>query len=105
MAVATTIINGPEVPGNRKIVTASVTFDSSYVTGGEPLVLGALGLTRVDFVSVSNSSTGYVGAWNGSLTAPKILAFRQTAATSALIEVPSTTDLSATTFQVLVFGV
>lgn len=103
MAVATTILTGPEVPGNRKFVTATITFDSSYATGGEPLSLGDLGLSRIDYITVS-SGNGYLGAWDGSLTAPKILAYRQTAATGALVEVPSTTDLSAINFKVLVFG-
>jgi hypothetical protein len=103
MAVSTTILTGPEVPGNRKLVTATITFDSSYVTGGEPLVLADLGLSRVDFITVS-SGQGYHGAWDGSLTAPKILAYRQTSATGALVEVPSTTDLSAINFKVLVLG-
>ena len=103
MAVVTTIITGPEVPGNRKFVTATITFDSSYATGGEPLIIADLGLSRIDYITVS-SGNGYHGAWDGSLTAPKILAYRQTAATGALVEVPNTTDVSTLNFKVLVFG-
>jgi hypothetical protein len=103
MAVSTTILTGPEVPGNRKLVTATVAFDASYATGGEPLTIADLGLSRIDFISVSGGQ-GYHGAWDGSFTAPKILAYRQTAATGALVEVPSTTDLSTISFRVLVLG-
>jgi hypothetical protein len=47
---------------------------------------------------------GYLPTWDGSLTSPKVLLYRQTAATSAFIQVPSTTDMSATTVRFLAIG-
>lgn len=103
MALTTTINTGPEVPGNRKITTATITFDSSYATGGESVVISDLGLQRLDHLVV-DAGAGYLAKWDGSTTAPKILLYRQTAATSALVEVPSTTDMSAISVKVLALG-
>jgi len=103
MAASTTIITGPEVPGNRKMTTATVTFDSSYATGGEAITVTDLGLVRLDYLVV-DAGAGYLAQWDGSLTSPKILLYRQTAATGALVQVPSTTDVSAISVKVLAFG-
>jgi hypothetical protein len=103
MPTATTITTGPEVPGNRKITTALVTFDNSYVTGGEAVAALDFGLVRLDHLVV-DAGAGYLAQWNGSTTAPKILLFRQTAATGALAEVPATTDMSAISVRVIAFG-
>lgn len=45
---------------------------------------------------------GYVPVWNP--TTKKVQVFRQTAATSALVEVTTGTDLSAQAFQLLLAG-
>lgn len=98
MAASVAITYGPEVAGNRKTVIGVITFDSSYATGGEAVTLTQLGLTRLDWLEL-NAGIGYLPTWDGSATTPKVLLYRQTAATNALIEVPSTTDMSATTVR------
>ena len=103
MAASVSIITGPEVPGNRKMTTASVTFDSSYATGGEAISLGDLGFVRLDIL-MAHAGQGYLARWDGSTTTPKIQLYRQTAATGALVEVPSTTDVSAVVVRVDAFG-
>ena len=103
MAASVAITAGPEVPGNRKQVIGVITFDSSYATGGEEVTLAQLGLSRLDYLIVT-AGIGYLPTWDGSLTTPKVLLYRQTAATNALIEVPSTTDMSATTVRFLAIG-
>lgn len=85
---------GPEVPGSRKEAYGTITFDSSYPTGGEAFVPAEFGLNRLDFLMVSGAN-GYVATWDGSTSAPKVLLFRQTAATGALVEVPAATNLSS----------
>jgi len=89
--------------GNRRYVTGSVTFDSSYPTGGESLPLTALGLNVLENLDITNvaaaSTTNHVVAWNKSQTAPLLLAFygdNNNASDGNLIQVPNTTDLSAT---------
>lgn len=93
MALSVSISIGPEVPGSRKEVYGAITFDSSYLTGGEPATLAQLGLNRLDWLQVA-AGNGYLATWDGSTTTPKVLLYRQTAATGALVEVPSTTDVS-----------
>lgn len=103
MATSVSITTGPEVPGSRKEVVGVITFDSSYATGGEEVTLAQLGLSRLDYLVVT-AGIGYLPTWDGSLTTPKVLLYRQTAATGAFAQVPSTTDMSATTVRFLAIG-
>lgn len=103
MAASVSITTGPEVPGSRKEVVGVITFDSSYATGGEAVTLAQLGLSRLDYLVVT-AGIGYLPTWNSSLTAPTVLLYRQTGATGAFVEVPSTTDMSATTVRFLAIG-
>jgi hypothetical protein len=93
MAATVSVTFGPEVPGNRKVVHGTVTFDSSYPTGGEAISLADLGLGRLDWLETI-STDGYLPAWDGSTSEPKIKMFRQTAATGALAEVASAVNLA-----------
>lgn len=103
MAASVAITYGPEVDGSRRTVIGVITFDSSYATGGEDITLTQLGLTRLDWLEL-NAGIGYLPTWDGSVTAPKVLLYRQTAATSAFIQVPSATDMSATTVRFRAVG-
>jgi hypothetical protein len=106
MAVTTTRLFEQDNDGIRTVL-ATVLLDSSYPTGGEAVVLGDLGLTRVTQAivgaAVNATPTAFVGVWDQ--TNSKLLAFQQSAATSGLTQVPNATDLSALTFVVLFFGV
>lgn len=103
MAASVSITTGPEVPGNRKEVVGVITLDSSYATGGEAVTLAQLGLNRLDYLMVT-AGIGYLPTWDGSTSSPKVLVYRQTAATGAFVEVPSTTDMSATTVRFFAVG-
>ena len=93
------------VAGGQKQRIATITFDSSYPTGGEPITAADLGLSsQIEFVFCQTLNAGYVVAWDGSKTAPKLKVFQQSAATSALTEVPNTTNLSTLVVHVLAFG-
>lgn len=96
MAASSSITWASEVPGTRREVRGTVTFDSSYPTGGEAVTLAQLGLTRLDWLSV-DTTDGYVPAWDGSTTAPKIKLYWVDTTTDGapLAEVASTTDASA----------
>ncbi len=65
MAVSSAAVSGikPNFVGNRKQVTRRVTFDDSYVTGGEPLAASAFSLKRitraVGVVLVSGFAAGF----------------------------------------------
>lgn len=105
MPASVSVVTGPEVPGNRKFVTADVTFDSSYATGGEAISVSSLGLTRLDFMWVSVGA-GYVPQWDGSLTEPKIKLYWVDTTTDGapMAEVASTTDVSSVVVKVFAFG-
>lgn len=93
------------VYGNRRIVIANITFDSSYATGGESLTASDLGLTTIDHVSPGVSTGGYVTVYDH--TNSKLLALygdNNNAADGPLIDVASTTDLSAVVVRVQVTG-
>jgi len=105
MAASVAITFGPEVPGSRKEVRGVVTFDSSYPTGGEAVSLADLGLNRLDWLDVTTVN-GNVPAWDGSTSAPKIKLFWVDTTTDGapLAEVPSTTNVSATTVRFHAIG-
>ena len=97
MALTLTRVSGPTAVGDgwRNVWTAAA--DSSYPTGGWPLTKASLGFAAtVDptFNVQAENSSGYVLEYDH--TNSKLKAYRQTAATGALAEVPNTTDLSAT---------
>jgi hypothetical protein len=95
-------VNPPQLVGAERVVTGTITFDNSYLTAGETFSPTAVGLTSLKNLEVGaglgSSTTAYVPVWNRSVSAPKVQAFwgdNNNAADAALIEVTSTTDLSA----------
>jgi hypothetical protein len=86
--------NGPA--GDLRVVIGTLNFDSSYPTGGEAFPMAAVGALYLAALIVLPKN-GYVFEWDGSRTAPKILAYQQSAATSALTQVPNATSLAAVT--------
>ncbi len=89
---------GPEVPGSRKEVLGTITFDSSYPTGGEEFTPAEFGLNRLDWLDLNNGQ-GYVPVWDGSTSAPKVLMYRQGASAGALVQTTNAADLSAITVR------
>lgn len=103
MALTVTEVSRNQGPGNRMEVIATVTFDSSYATGGESLTPASLGFQTFDFVSVTTSG-GCVFEYdhtNSKVKAYWINAIPDGAATA---EVASTTDLSAFTCRIRAIG-
>lgn len=92
-----------QINGKRRQVTGTVTFDNSYVTGGEPFTARDFGLDLIEHVSVE-ARNGYVISWNSSASAPTLLAHQQSAATGALTQVPNATDLSTLSVDIMVIG-
>jgi len=106
MAASVTVLTGPEVPGNRKMVTGTVAFDSSYPTGGEAVALADLGLSRLDWLTAI-STDGMHTVWDGSSTDPKIQLFYadyDAAANGALIEVPNGSNTTGRVARFIAFG-
>lgn len=97
MAIALSDLQINQV-GNRKVVTGTVTFDSSYVTNGEPFTIAEAALSQLTDLRVDPTTLGYVPRWNANKTSPTIVVFygdNNNAADGPLIEVPNATNLSA----------
>jgi len=99
---ATNVVNVAAVSNRTGQVkyhqTATVTFDASYVTGGEPLAGSLVGLTNVDFVVVNPRNTGTeVVVWDRAADTLMIFTADGTQATS-------TSDQSAVTCELLAIG-
>lgn len=93
--------NPPQLVGTRRTVTGTITFDSSYATGGEAFSPQAIGLSQLTDLVVSpgrdTNTSAMVPVWNRSTSAPTVLAMygdNNNAADGALIEVPNATNLA-----------
>jgi hypothetical protein len=82
---------------HKRFVVATITFDSSYPTGGEALAASALGLGVIDFLTISGTSANTF-AWDRANN--KIKAFVRTTG----VEVANATDLSAVVVDALAVG-
>lgn len=45
-------VNPPQVAGTKRVVRGTVTFDSSYPTGGEAFTAANVGLMAIEHVEV-----------------------------------------------------
>jgi len=88
-----------EVWGRNRVVVKTVTFDSSYATGGESLLPGDLGLSEIHAVLVSVQSGGTPTEVQYNYTTRTLVALR-----GAMVEVAAATDLSALVVRVVVIG-
>lgn len=98
-----------ELAGNKRRVTGTVTFDSSYATGGEAFNVSDIGLTYLYDLRVApdgtNATSTNVLSWNKSSSAPTIKAFWSAAAGSSLSEITAATNLSTMTARYEAIGV
>lgn len=112
MALTVTAVAAQDHPrqfprGGSKVAVVSVTFDSSYATGGESLVASDVNLNTIDFVIVEPKG-GYVFSYD--YTNAKIQAYRTKDPAAAggadipLPEVANAVDLSLIVTRALVVG-
>lgn len=101
-------LDGPvQYEGTKRVVRGTITFDSSYPTGGEAVTVASLGLVKLEDLTLSGDD-GYVLRWNRSASSPLILAYmgdNNNASDGPLIEVANTTDLSAVVTRFTAVGV
>lgn len=81
----------------ERIVVTTVTFDSSYVTGGEPFTAADLGMGRIDFLSATTDGN-FAVVWDKANS--KLKAF-----TNAGVEVANATNLSAIAVRIMAIGI
>lgn len=88
--------------GDQKVVYGTVTFDSSYATGGEALDETQIGLHRLDFINFNQGEDGYVVHWDKANE--KLMLFESGTASAGLDEQDSTNDMSAVVVEFQAFG-
>lgn len=82
--------------GNKRVVVASVTFDSSYPTGGEAVAASDFGLSSIDVI-LPFPLSNRIAVWDA--TNSKVLLY-----TALGTEAADTSDQSAIVVKVLVIG-
>src|SRR5579872_5897776 len=87
---------------NLRWRTFDITLDNSYPTGGYSITPSLLGFSQVRAVIVNSHTGGYVYEYD--IVNQKLKAYRQTAATGALVEVPNTTSLTGIIVHIFVIG-
>jgi hypothetical protein len=93
MAATLTESRTIDIGQSQALCFGTIALDSSFLAAGEPIdATGDLGYSDL---WITGTSSGYVGSWDAANQ--KLLMYRQTAATGALVAVPDTTDLSAVT--------
>lgn len=105
------VTDGASVFGNRKIRTFTITFDSSYVTAGEPLTAATLGLSGKTLIAViphgafrnTDATLGIIVSYD--VANSKLVAYWGNAGSvSGMPEVASTTDLSTYSGRITVIA-
>lgn len=109
LTVATTNRNAQAVSlGNLRARLVTVTFDSSYPTGGEAFAPADVGLSEFAFVGVSiDGAPGYVVAFDYGTNKLMVFGVEQdadAAVTDPLDEENATADLSTLVIRVLCIG-
>lgn len=89
-----TSVTGPHVPGDRTACVIDFTGSTSYTTGGYALANTDFGLptTLTKVVVHGQQGVSDIGVWNP--VTKKLLFCRVGGANAAIIETPSTTDVS-----------
>jgi hypothetical protein len=58
------VARGPNVAGNQRIVNGAYTGPASYVSGGDALVPGDIGLGDIEFITFNSSPAGQLVTYN-----------------------------------------
>lgn len=109
MAVTTAIsTTRQDVIGSKRMVPVIITFDSSYVTGGEPITAALCGLTVLERIIFPGAMRLTAGGASGFLcsfdrTNNKIFVYKANGTTN-LLEVANAVDLSGYSVDALAIG-
>jgi hypothetical protein len=91
--------------GSLRGVTGVITFDASYVTGGEPFTPSDIGLGEILSIGFNQAEDGFILHWDKA--ANTILAYYadyDAVADGALIEVANAVDLSGVVVEFIASG-
>lgn len=102
MAITSTVTRTGTM-GDQRSVFGTITFDSSYPTGGEAFDKADIGLGRLDWISFNQGEDGRVFHWDA--TNAKILVFESGTASAPLDEEDAAVDLSGVVVEFFAVGV
>jgi hypothetical protein len=104
MAIAVANVNQLEqLSGGVKMITAAVTLDTAYPTGGSAGLAGLLGLQSVNAIDVI-VSTGFIVDYIVATDKLQVFNSGGGGAGTKATEVANATNLSAAVVQILAFG-
>lgn len=104
MALAVANINQLEqLSGGVRIITAAVTLDTNYPTGGSGGLAGLLGLAVANVVDII-VSTGFIVDYIVATDKLQVFNPGGTGAGTKATEVANATNLSANVIQIIAFG-
>lgn len=110
LTIANVDARAEDVFGRHKVRIVTVTFDSSYPTGGESFTPANVGLAQIDYVGISPDAAvlpGYVVQYDYTDEVLIVFGVEQdadAATTDQLDEEDDTTDLSTLVVRLLVIG-
>lgn len=104
MALSAATILDRTVPGDKYLVKATfVPGSADYASPGYPVTFAMFGFVdSLAWVTPTQETLGYLVCYDTGNKTFRV--YRQTLATSALIEVPNSTDLSALVIGALAMG-
>lgn len=88
--------------GNKRQTHGTITFDSSYLTGGEAIAAAAVGLGLIENLQLKQGEDGLVASWDR--TNGTILLYDESGSDGALSEVGSGTNQSAVVLDFIAVG-
>jgi hypothetical protein len=105
MALTISVTRRITLPQAPTLIHGTITFDTSYPTGGEAIVAADLKFTTLDDIWVfpaedSVSGDGYVPVWNGT----NLLLYESGTTGAGLDEVPDTEDKSGVVCRFMALG-
>lgn len=101
MALSTSVTE-TGIMGNKRTVLGTITFDSSYPTGGESFDKADIGLVKMEWIAFNQGEDGRVFHWDAANS--KILVYESGTASAALDEEDAAVDLSGVVVEFFAIG-
>lgn len=107
LTIANVNAQAEDVFGRHRVRLVTVTFDSSYPTGGESFTPADVGLSQIDAVFVSpdsNAAGGHTVQYDYTAETLKVYVEEAVAAGGPLLEIAAASNLSTLVVRVFVIG-
>ena len=102
MVLSISVTDRISLPKSHTMIYGVITFDASYLTGGELIAAADLKFQSLDNLLVFPTEDGFIPSWDPS--AGTIILYESGTAGAPLDEVTSAQDRSTTFAQFIAFG-